>query len=87
MLSGQSDTMGRHILKGFVGFSKLFQGWLSEADAAGLLKENLNFREIADFIIITLNGSGHIVYVDAGKADIPRQTYDQLSFFIGQLRK
>lgn len=85
-LSGQSDTMGRHILKGFVGFSKLFQGWLSEADAAGLLKENLNFREIADFIIITLNGAATL-YMSTRENGIPRQAYDQLSFFIGQLRK
>lgn len=85
-LSGQSDTMGRHILKGFVGFSKLFQSWLSEAEAAGLLKANLNFREIADFIIITLNGAATL-YMSTRQNGIPRQTNDQLSFFIGQLRK
>lgn len=85
-LSGQSDTMGRHILKGFVGFSKLFQSWLSEAEAAGLLKANLNFREIADFIIITLNGAATL-YMSTRENGIPRQANDQLSFFIGQLRK
>ena len=85
-LSGQSDTMGRHILKGFVGFSKLFQAWLSEAEAAGLLKANLNFREIADFIIITLNGAATL-YMSTRESGIPRQANDQLSFFIGQLRK
>lgn len=85
-LSGQSDTMGRHILKGFVGFSKLFQSWLSEADAAGLLKKNLNFREIADFIIITLNGAATL-YMSTRESGIPRQANDQLSFFIEQLRK
>ena len=85
-LSGQSDTMGRHILKGFVGFSKLFQSWLSEADAAGLLKADLNFREIADFIIITLNGAATL-YMSTRENGIPRQANDQLSFFIGQLRK
>lgn len=40
-LSGQSDTMGRHRLQGFVGFSKLSQRWLSEAETAGLLKPDL----------------------------------------------
>jgi hypothetical protein len=78
--------MGRHILKGFVGFSKLFQAWLSEADAAGLLKKNLNFRGIADFIIITLNGAATL-YMSTRESRIPHQTNDQLSFFIGQLRK
>jgi AcrR family transcriptional regulator len=85
-LSGQSDTMGRHILKGFVGFSKLFQSWLNEADTAGLLKADLNFREIADFIIITLNGAATL-YMSTRENGIPRQANDQLSFFIGQLRK
>jgi AcrR family transcriptional regulator len=85
-LSGQSDTMGRHILKGFVGFSKLIQSWLSEADSAGLLKKDLNFREIADFIIITLNGAATL-YMSTRENGIPRQANDQLAFFIGQLRK
>jgi TetR/AcrR family transcriptional regulator, transcriptional repressor for nem operon len=85
-LSGQSDTMGRHILKGFVGFSKLFQSWLSEADTAGLLRADLNFREIADFIIITLNGAATL-YMSTRENGIPRQANDQLSFFIEQLRK
>ena len=85
-LSGQSDTMGRHILKGFVGFSKLFQSWLSEAKTAGLLKDSLNFREIADFVIITLNGAATL-YMSTRENDIPRHANDQLSFFIGQLRK
>lgn len=85
-LSGQSDTMGRHILKGFVGFSKLFQSWLDEADEKGLLKPDLNFREIADFIIITLNGAATL-YMSTREKSVPRQANDQLSFFIGQLRK
>jgi hypothetical protein len=37
-LSGQSDTMGRQLLKGFVGFSELFQIWLREAASGGQLK-------------------------------------------------
>ncbi len=85
-LSGQSDTMGRQILKGFVEFSKLFQAWLAEADEKGLLKPDLNFREIADFIIITLNGAATL-YMSTRESDIPRQANDQLSFFIGQLKK
>lgn len=84
-LSGQSDTMGRHILKGFVGFSKLFQAWLAEAEAKGLLKPGLNYREISDFIIITLNGAATL-YMSTREGGIPRQANDQLRFFIGQLR-
>ena len=84
-LYGQSDTMGRHILKGFVGFSKLFQSWLSEADAAAPLKEDLDFREISNFIVITLNGAATL-YMSTRDQAVLQQTNDQLRFFIQQLR-
>jgi len=85
-LSGQSDTMGRHILKGFVGFSKLFQSWLTEAETAGLLKPDLDYREISNFIVITLNGAATL-YMSTRDSTILQQTNDQLRFFIRQLRK
>jgi len=85
-LSGQSDAMGRHILKGFVGFSKLFQSWLTEAETAGLLKPNLDYLEISNFIVITLNGAATL-YMSARDKAILRQTNSQLRFFIRQLRR
>ena len=85
-LSGQSDSMGRQILKGFVGFSKLFQSWLAEADAAGRLKPELDHREISNFFVITLNGAATL-YMSTRDGTILQQTNDQLRFFIRQLRK
>ncbi|BBO69952.1 hypothetical protein DSCA_38820 [Desulfosarcina alkanivorans] len=85
-LSGQSDTMGRRILKGFVGFSKLFQSWLTEAESAGLLKPGLDYREISNFLVITLNGAATL-YMSTRDGAILQQTNDQLRFFIRQLRK
>jgi hypothetical protein len=85
-LSGQSDTMGRHILKGFVGFSKLFQSWLAEAETAGLLKPDLDYREISNFIVITLNGAATL-YMSTRDRTVLQQTNDQLRFFVQQLRK
>ncbi len=85
-LSGQSETMGRHILKGFVGFSKLLQSWLSEAQTLGLLKPDLDYREISNFIVITLNGAATL-YMSTRDGTILEQTNDQLHFFIRQLRK
>lgn len=85
-MSGQSDTMGRHILKGFVGFSKLFQAWLTEAEKAGLLKTGLDFREISNFIVISLNGAATL-YMSTRDGAILQQTNDQLRFFMRQLRK
>jgi AcrR family transcriptional regulator len=85
-LSGQSDVMGRHIRKGFVGFSKLFQSWLAEGEASGLLKPDLGHREIANFIVITLNGAATL-YMSTRDREILVQTDDQLKFYIRQLRK
>jgi len=85
-MTGQSDRMGRHILKGFVGFSKLFQSWLAEAEHSDILKPNLDHREIANFIVITLNGAATLYMSSRDKA-ILEQTSDQLRFYIQQLRK
>ncbi len=85
-LSGQSDSMGRQILKGFVGFSKLFQSWLTQAETAGLLKPDLDYREISNFFVITLNGAATL-YMSTRDRTILQQTNDQMRFFIGQLRK
>ncbi len=85
-LSGQSDAMGRHIRKGFVGFSKLFQSWLAEGEAVGLLKPDLDYREISNFIVITLNGAATL-YMSTRDAAVLQQTNDQLQFYIRQLEK
>ena len=50
-LSGQSDAMSRHILQGFVRFSRLLRSWLREADQKGLLKDGLDLKEISNFSI------------------------------------
>ena len=84
-LSGQSDTMGHRLLKGFVGFSKLFQLWLRKAASAGQLKADLNYREISNFIIIALNGAATL-YMSTRDRAVLEQTNDQLRFFIKQLR-
>jgi AcrR family transcriptional regulator len=85
-LSGQSDAMGRHMRKGFVGFARLFHSWLAEGAAAGLLKTGLDHREIANFIVITLNGAATL-YMSTRDRDILVQTDDQLKFYTRQLRK
>ncbi len=84
-MSGQSASMGKHILKGFVGFSRLFQAWLSEADDKHLIKPGMAFRDIANFIVITLNGAATL-YMSTRDPDILKQTDEQLSFYIQQLK-
>ncbi len=85
-LSGQSASMSKPILRGFVRFSRLMRKWFEEADAQGLLKPGLNFRDIANFIVISLNGAAAL-YTSSRDRDILNQTLGQLSFYLNQLKK
>ena len=78
--------MSRHILRGFVGFSKLFQNWLTEADQQQMLRPNLNFKDVANFLVITLNGAATL-YVSSRDKTVLQQTAGQLTFYIQQLVK
>jgi TetR/AcrR family transcriptional repressor of nem operon len=85
-ISGQSETMSREILRGFVRFSRLLHSWLEEADQKGLLKNGLNFKEIANFIVISLNGAATL-YSASKDSTIWKQTITQLRFYINQLKR
>lgn len=85
-LSGQSATMSRHILNGYVRLSKLMQTWLQEAGKNGMLKEGLDYKEIANFIVISLNGAAAL-YISSRDVLILEQTVNQLQFYIRQLKK
>ena len=85
-LSGQSASMSRQILRGFVRLSALLRTWLQEAAQEGLLKEALDLKETANFIIISLNGAAAL-YISSRDRSILDQTIRQLRFFIQQLRK
>jgi TetR/AcrR family transcriptional repressor of nem operon len=85
-LSGQSAPMSRKILGGFVRLSELLQSWLGEARQRGLLREGLDLEEIADFIIISLNGAAAL-YISSRDPRILNHTVNQLRFYIRQLRR
>jgi len=85
-LAGQSATMSRQILKGFVRLSKLLRTWLEEAESKGMLKQGLDLKEIANFILISLNGAAAL-YMSSRDASILDQTIAQLRFYIHQLRQ
>jgi TetR/AcrR family transcriptional repressor of nem operon len=85
-LSGQSATMSRHILRGFVGFSKLFQSWLATANQRDQLRPGLNFKDVANFLVITLNGAATL-YVSSRDKTLLQQTAGQIQFYIRQLMK
>ena len=83
-LSGQSASMSKQILRGFVRLSGLLRSWLEEADQKGMLRENLDFKEVANFIIISLNGAAAL-YISSRDKSILDQTVHQLRFYINQL--
>jgi AcrR family transcriptional regulator len=84
-LSGQSTAMTRHILKGFVGFARLFQSWLEEARRAGMLRPKLAPREVANFIVITLNGAATLFAASRDPALLHR-TNRQLRMYLALVR-
>jgi len=85
-LSGQSTSMSKHIVRGFVGFSKLLRRWLEEAQDEAMLKDGLNLKEIANFIVISLNGAAALHSATRDPL-ILGQTVRQLQVYVNQLRR
>jgi len=85
-LAGQSPTMSRRVLEGFKGFAALLHLWLEEAAQQGLLKDGLNLPEIANFMVISLNGAAPL-YASSQDPAVWKQTMAQLYFYINSLRK
>lgn len=84
-LSGQSETMSRRIRAGFMDFAALLASWLKEADRMGLLREGVNHREVADFIVIALNGATAL-YTSGRETRFLRETSSQLRAYLRQLK-
>jgi AcrR family transcriptional regulator len=85
-LSGQSDAMSSHLMQGFNQLAGLLCTWLKQAEQQGLVKDNLDFKEIANYIIIALNGAAAL-YAPSRDPAILDQTVSQLHFYIQQLKK
>jgi len=85
-LSGQSAAMSKQILRGFVRLSGLLRSWLTEADQKDMLRQDLDLKEVSNFIIISLNGAAAL-YISSRDRNILDQTVQQLKFYIKQLRK
>ena len=85
-LSGQSNAMCERLLQGFTQLAGLLCAWLEQADQQGMLKADLNLKEIANYIIISLNGAAAL-YASGRDPAILDQTVSQLRFYIRQLEK
>ena len=85
-LSGQSNAMNNHILKGMIGFSKVITRWLKEANEKNMLKPGLDFNEIAKFIVVSINGCAAL-YASTRDPETWKLTLTQLNYFINGLKK
>ena len=85
-LAGQSSAMSDHVLKGFRDFAALLRQWLEEARQQGRLRDGLSPDEIADFLVISLNGAAPL-YAASRDPAIWQHTLAQLHFYIKCLSK
>ncbi len=84
-LSGQSETMSRRIRAGFMEFAALLSSWLEEADRKGMLRKGLNRGEVADFIVIAINGATAL-YTSSRDRRFLKETSGQLRAYLRQMR-
>jgi TetR/AcrR family transcriptional repressor of nem operon len=85
-LAGQSSAMSDHVLKGFRDFAALLRQWLEEARQQGRLRDGLNPDEIADFLVISLNGAAPL-YAASRDPAVWQHTLAQLHLYIKCLSK
>lgn len=84
-LSGQSPAMSGRIVEGFMQFADLLASWLEEAKAEGKLKQGVRIKEVADFIVISINGAAAL-YAATRDGRFPRACERQLHSYIRSLR-
>ncbi|MBI5419816.1 MAG: TetR/AcrR family transcriptional regulator [Deltaproteobacteria bacterium] len=84
-LSGQSEEMNRKVWIGFEKTVDLLASWLDEAKRKGLIRQDLNHKEISNFIIITLNGAATL-YASSKDPSLWQCAIDQLRHYMDQLR-
>ena len=84
-LSGQSPAMSGRIVEGFMQFANLLTSWLEEAKAEGKLKPGVRSKEVADFIVISINGAAAL-YAATRDSRFPRACERQLHSYIQALR-
>jgi TetR/AcrR family transcriptional regulator, transcriptional repressor for nem operon len=85
-LAGQSPSMSHHVLKGFKAFSALLRLWLEEAEQKSMLRDGLNLDGIANFLVISLNGTAPL-YAASQDPAVWQQTLAQLQLYMQCLKK
>jgi AcrR family transcriptional regulator len=85
-LAGQSPSMSNFVLAGFKSFAARLRLWLEEAEQKGMLREGLNLDEIANFLVISLNGAAPL-YAASQDPAVWQQTMAQLHLYLRCLSK
>ena len=84
-LSGQSPVMAAQIQRGFDGFSELLSRWLAEAQRKRLLVPDVPAREIADYLVISLNGTAAL-FAARQEPEMIERTIRQLRCYLSVWR-
>ncbi|MDA8133332.1 MAG: TetR/AcrR family transcriptional regulator [Desulfobacteraceae bacterium] len=84
-LSGQSETMSRRVLNGMMGFSEVIRGWLEEAKEKGMIRKDIDTRETARFIVVSISGCSAL-YASSRDPGIWKTTLTQLHQFMEGLK-
>jgi hypothetical protein len=66
-------------------FADLLASWLEEAKSEGKLKPGVRIKEVADFIVTSINGATAL-YVATRNTRFPRASERQLNAYIQTLR-
>ncbi len=85
-LAGQSEPMSRRILDGFRAFSALLASWLGEAEARGLLRPGVDRREVAEFLLTSINGAAAL-YAAGRDPQLLEDTVRQVRLHLDSLRR
>jgi TetR/AcrR family transcriptional repressor of nem operon len=85
-LAGVAPVMSNHVLAGFTGFAGLLRRWLKEAEDQGLIKAGLNLREVANFMVISVNGAAPL-YAASKDPLVWQHTLSQIRFYVQSLKK
>jgi TetR/AcrR family transcriptional regulator, transcriptional repressor for nem operon len=84
-LSGQSERMAGRILDGYRTFSNLLACWIEEGRELGILRNDVDSREVAEFILTAINGAA-VLYAASREPTILAVTIHQLHLYLDCLK-
>jgi len=83
--AGQSEPRCRQILDGFRGFAELLAAWLREADASDRLRPGVDCREVAGFLLTSINGAAAL-FAAGRDPELLEDTIRQVRGYLESLR-